>query len=201
MSDPCQRARPANGTPARQHRRSRVRTSTIALDRVQNVFTACRTHSRLELPALSGYLLLKLAHVLLAVIAIGANLTYALWLRLGEREPQHLPYTIRSIRAIDRRVANPAYALLLVTGAAMALTSGIPLTQAWLALAIAIYLAAAALGYLVFGPVVRGELAALERGGTGDPEYLRSRGRARTLGVVTTAMVLTILALMVVRPG
>ena len=150
---------------------------------------------------MSGYLLLKLAHVLLAIIAIGANLTYALWLRLGEREPGHLAYTIRSIRAIDRRVANPAYALLLVTGAAMAISSGIPFTQPWLALAIAIYLAAAALGYFVFGPVVRVELAALERGGTTDPEYLRSRGRARALAVVTTAMVITVLALMVVRPG
>jgi len=149
----------------------------------------------------SAYLLLKLAHVLLAVLAIGANLTYALWLRLGEREPEHLPYTIRGIRAIDRRVTNPAYALLLVTGLAMALLSGIPLTQMWLVLAIAIYVAAAVLGYFVFGPVVRGELAALERGGARDPEYFRLRGRARTLGVITTAMVLTILALMVVKPG
>jgi uncharacterized membrane protein len=149
----------------------------------------------------SGYSLLKLAHVLLAFIAIGSSLTYALWLRLGERDPEHLAYTIRGIRAIDRRIANPAYALLLVTGLAMALASGIPFTQPWLALAIAIYLAAAALGYFVFGPVVRGELAALERGGTGDPVYLRLRGRARTLGVATTAMVITILALMVVKPA
>lgn len=150
---------------------------------------------------MSAYLLLKLAHVLLAIVAIGANLIFALWLRLGEREPEHLPFTIRSIRAIDRRVGNPAYALLLVTGLAMALLGGVPLTQAWLLIAIAIYLAAAVLGYFVFGPVVRGELAALERGGTRDPAYLRSRGHARALGVVTTAMLLTILALMVVRPG
>jgi uncharacterized membrane protein len=149
----------------------------------------------------SAFLLLKLAHVLLAIVAIGANLTYALWLRLGEREPEHLAYTIRAIRAIDRRIANPAYALLLVTGVAMALVSGIPLTRAWLVLAIAVYLAAAALGYFVFGPVVRAELAALERAGTGDPEYLRQRDRARTLGTVTTAMVLTILGLMVLKPG
>ncbi|HEY6203723.1 MAG TPA: DUF2269 family protein [Candidatus Limnocylindria bacterium] len=150
---------------------------------------------------MSAYSLLKLAHVLLAFIAIGANLTYALWLRLGESDPEHLAYTIRSIRAIDRRIANPAYALLLVTGLAMVLASGIPLTAAWLALALAIYLAAAALGYFVFGPVVRGELAALERGGTGDPDYVRLRARARTLGAVTTTMVITIVALMVVKPG
>src|SRR6266511_6042901 len=62
----------------------------------------------LELAAVSAYLLLKLAHVFLAIVAIGTNLSYSLWLRAGEREPAHLAYTIRGIRAIDRRLANPA---------------------------------------------------------------------------------------------
>ena len=145
-------------------------------------------------------MLLRFAHVFLAVVAIGANLTYALWLRIGERDPEHLAYTIRGIRAIDRRVANPAYALLLVTGLAMVLFTGVPLAQGWLAVALALYVAAALVGYFVFGPVVRRELAALERGGVGDLEYLRFRAQARRLGVLTTAVVLIILALMVTKP-
>jgi len=144
--------------------------------------------------------LLLLAHVLLALITIGGNLTNTLWLRLGEREPEHLAYTIRGIRAIDRAVANPAYALLLVTGIALVLVTGIPLTTGWLAVAIAIYVAAAILGYFVFGPVVRAELAALERDGVDAPEYLRRRSQARSLAIVTTTMVLVILALMVAKP-
>ncbi len=149
---------------------------------------------------MSFYALLTFTHVLLAVVAIGGNLTYALWLRLGERDPEHLAYTIRGIRAIDRRVANPAYALLLVTGIGLVIATGIPLTTGWLALAIAIYVLAAILGYFAFGPVVRRELAALERGGVADPEYLHWQGRARALGIVTTSMVLVILALMVTKP-
>ena len=145
-------------------------------------------------------MLLRFAHVFLAIVAIGANLTYALWLRIGERDPEHLAYTIRGIRAIDRRVANPAYALLLVTGLAMVLFSGVPLAQGWLAVALALYVVAALVGYFVFGPVVRRELAALERGGVDDPEYLHFRGRARRLGILTTTVVLIILALMVTKP-
>ena len=145
-------------------------------------------------------MLLRFAHVLLAMIAVGANLTYALWLRIGERDPEHLAYTIRGIRAIDRRVANPAYALLLVTGLAMVVFSGVPLAQGWLVVALALYAAAALVGYFVFGPVVRRELAALERGGVGDLEYLRFRGHARRLGILTTTVVLIILALMVMKP-
>jgi uncharacterized membrane protein len=144
--------------------------------------------------------LLLLAHVFLALVAIGGNLTYTLWLRLGEREPEHLAYTIRGIRAIDRGVANPAYALLFVTGIALVLVTGIPLTTPWLAVAIAIYVAAAILGYFVFGPVMRAELAALERDGIGAPEYRRRRSQARALAIVTTTMVLVILALMVTKP-
>ena len=145
-------------------------------------------------------MVLRFAHVLLAIVAIGANLTYALWLRIGERHPEHLAYTIRGIRAIDRHVANPAYGLLLVTGLAMTVVSGVPLTQGWLVVALALYVAAALVGYFVFGPVVRRELAALERGGVDDPEYLRFRGRARRLGILTTTVVLIILALMVAKP-
>lgn len=143
---------------------------------------------------------LRVAHVLLAVVAVGGNLTYALWLRLAEREPEHLAFTIRGIRWIDRRVANPAYALLLVTGLALALAGGVPLTRGWLALALALYATAALVGVLVFGPVVRRELAALERDGPTDPEYLRRRSQAALLGVVTTAIVLAILMLMVLKP-
>ena len=59
---------------------------------------------------------------------------------------------------------------------------------------------AALVGYFVFGPLVRRELAALERGGVDDPEYLRFRGRASRLGILTTTVVLIILALMVAKP-
>jgi uncharacterized membrane protein len=148
---------------------------------------------------MSTYAVLRFAHVLLAVIAVGGNLTYALWLRHGESEPDHLAYTIRGIRRIDRTVANPAYALLLATGLAMMLTIGRP-WEGWLVAALVIYLAAAVIGYFVFGPVVRRELAALERGGVADLEYRRLRGEAQLLSIATTAMVIAILALMVLKP-
>lgn len=143
---------------------------------------------------------LRVLHVLLAVVAVGANLTYGPWLRLAAREPEHLAFAIRGIRWIDRHVANPAYALLLMTGLPLALWGGIPLTRGWLALALSLYAATALVGVLVFGPVVRRELAALERGGPGDPEYLRRRSQATLLGMVTTAIVLVILTLMVLKP-
>ncbi len=143
---------------------------------------------------------MRLVHVFLAAFVIGTTLSYGLWLRLAEREPAHLAFAIRGIRWIDRRLSNPAFALLLVTGVVLALSEGIPLTAGWLVAALALYFAAALLGYFVYGPVVRRQLAVVEAGGTGGPEYRRLRARARALGVVTSAMLIAILALMVLKP-
>ena len=44
------------------------------------------------------YLLLKWVHVLAAVAAVGANLTYGIWLNRASREPPALPFTLRGIK-------------------------------------------------------------------------------------------------------
>lgn len=143
---------------------------------------------------------LKLAHVFLAILTFGSNLSYPLWRAMGERDPQHLAFVIRGIKWIDRHVTNPAYLLLFVTGGALALLLELPLTRAWLWLGVGLYVVALGLGYFVYAPVVRRELAALERGGVRDPDYRRWRARSNALGVVTSMIVLTILVLMVMKP-
>ena len=144
---------------------------------------------------------LRLAHIALAAIVVGATISYPVWIALAERDAEHLAFTIRAVRQSDRYVAIPAYLLLLATGAAMAWLGGIPLDRPWLAGTIGLYLLTLVVGFAVFGPVVRRELAALERGGVGDAEYRRLRARARVLTWFTILMLLAMLALMVARPG
>ncbi len=67
----------------------------------------------------SIYTLLKFAHILLAIIAVGFNASYAIWIRRATREPQHLGHVLRGIKFLDNRLANPGYGLLLVTGLSM----------------------------------------------------------------------------------
>jgi hypothetical protein len=38
------------------------------------------------------YVVLKFVHVLLAIIAVGANITYGMWLGRAAREPAHLEH-------------------------------------------------------------------------------------------------------------
>ena len=149
----------------------------------------------------SLHLWLVAAHVLFAATTIGATLSYAVWIALAERAPAHLAFTIRAVRASDRLVAIPAYVLTFVTGAWLTLEMGIPFDRPWLVASIAIYLVVLVVGFVAWGPVVRRELAALESGGVADPEYRRSRDRARWLSLGTILALVVILVLMIARPG
>ncbi len=145
-------------------------------------------------------LLLRFVHITVASIAVGATLAFRFWLRLARREPEHLAFVIRGIRWIDRWVAEPAYFFAFATGVAMVFWGVSSFTAGWLLTALVIYAAIAVLGITVFGPVVRKQLAALERGGVTDAEFLRRERQSAWLGAVTIAGLLAILALMVLRP-
>ena len=63
-----------------------------------------------------GLLFVKWIHVLAAITAVGTNITYGIWIRQASKEPDSLLFVLRIISWIDRRLANPGYALLLVSG-------------------------------------------------------------------------------------
>ncbi len=142
---------------------------------------------------------LKLVHVLLAIVAVGANVTYAFWMRRAGLDRGRLVWTIGSLRALDRRVANPAYLGLLVTGLLMVWGGLYPLTSGWILAALGLYVITALLGIAVFAPAIRRQLALA----TDDPTseaYAAAARRSSALGVLTTAIVVGIVALMVLKP-
>jgi uncharacterized membrane protein len=149
---------------------------------------------------MSAFLLLKVIHVLSAIVAVGANLTYAFWLRRAGLDRDRLTWTIAGVRGLDRRVANPAYVVLLVTGILMVLTGAYSFEARWLQLAIVLYVAVALLGIAVFAPAVRRQAAEAER----DPSsatYAQAARRATLLGALTTGVALVIVVLMVTKPS
>src|SRR5574340_455025 len=147
------------------------------------------------------YGVVKWLHVMAAVVAVGANLTYRLWIREAEREPDVLPFVLRRIQMMDRRVANPGYMVLLATWLFMAFTLSIPLTTPWLVTALGLYVLAALLGILAYAPVARRQRALLETDGFGSPTYRSAARRAGLLGMMVTVDVLIIVFLMVVKPA
>jgi uncharacterized membrane protein len=149
---------------------------------------------------MSWYILIKWLHVMSAVMAVGANLTYRIWIRRAEGEPLALPFVLRSIHLIDRRIANPGYLVLLATGLTMAFTLRIPLSTPWLLTSMLLYSLAALIGVLAYAPLSRRQRKSLELEGFDSPNYRAISRQANQLGSLVTVDVLLIVFLMVVKP-
>ena len=107
------------------------------------------------------YAILKFLHVLLAITAVGANITYGIWLSRAARDSKHLAFTLKGVKILDDRIANPAYALLLITGIAMLFVRKVVLTTPWLLLSLILYAALVVLGLLGYTPTLRRQIAVL----------------------------------------
>ena len=144
-------------------------------------------------------LVLKLVHILAAIVALGANVSYGFWLRLAGRDRDRLLFAIEGIRWLDRRIANPMYVVVLLTGILMVLTGAYSFETGWIAASIALYVLVAVVGIAFFAPAIRRQLAEAERDPT-SPAYAAAAARTTSLGLLTTAAVFVIVALMVTKP-
>src|SRR5256714_13466090 len=111
------------------------------------------------------YPYIKFLHVLLAIIAVGFNASYGMWLARAAREPAHLGHVLRGIKTLDDRFANPAYGLLLLTGLANVFIVGLPLTTPWIAGALALWLLPLLVGAALYTATLRRPSAAPPAGG------------------------------------
>jgi uncharacterized membrane protein len=144
--------------------------------------------------------ILKWLHILAAVAAVGANITYGVWLARASRQPDVLPFTLRTLKLIDDRMANPAYGFLLITGLIMVFTVPIPLTTPWLLVALVLYVLLILLGLLGYTPTLKRQIQLLESDGPDSPAYKAMASRGRTIGIILAVVVVIITFMMVVKP-
>jgi len=147
------------------------------------------------------FLIIKWIHILAAITAVGANITYGIWIARAAREPKVLPFVLRNIKLIDDRVANPCYGLLLLTGLAMAFLAPIPLKTPWLLTGLTLYVIAGLMGAFGYTPVVKEQIRVLDKEGFDSPNYQAISKRGRLLGILVGIDVIIIVFLMVVKPS
>ncbi len=149
---------------------------------------------------MSAFEIVKFIHIVLAIIAVGFNASYGVWLARAARHPQHEGYVLRGIKILDDRFANPAYGLLLVTGLIMVAISPFELTTFWIALALALYGLTIVLGLVIYTPTLRDQIRALDAEGPESPGYRRLSTRGRVVGILLAINVVVIVFLMVTKP-
>ena len=144
---------------------------------------------------------LKAVHVLLGMVAVGVNVSYAVWVSRASREPQHFGYALRGIKFLDDRIANPSYIALAVVGIVLILIGPYEFTDTWVIAAIVLYVLLAAIGIAVYSPALRRQIAAYEADGPDAPAFRALGARATRIGQLLAVIVVVIVFLMVVKPG
>jgi uncharacterized membrane protein len=146
------------------------------------------------------YLWIKFLHVLMAIVAVGFNATYGIWLARAAREPEHELHVLRGIKILDDRFANPAYGLLLLTGIWMVAISFWQITTFWILAGLILWAIVILLGVGLYTPTLRRQIRVLEAEGSQSEEYQWLSRRGAILGIVLAILVVIIVALMVLKP-
>jgi uncharacterized membrane protein len=145
------------------------------------------------------YLIIKYIHILSAIVAVGANITYGVWSVRARHEPAHLGFAIKGIQFLDNRIANPAYGVLFLTGILMVIVGNLGI-QLWIVVSIVLFVAIAVIGFAYFTPLVRAQLQLVDAGDTSSPEFERLARSNAIIGPVLGLLVVVILAMMVFQP-
>jgi len=150
---------------------------------------------------IATYTLVKFFHVLIAIIAVGFNASYGIWISRAEKEQEHELHVMRGIKVLDDRYANPGYALLLLTGLWMTRLGHLSILHTfWLGTALIIYVVTALLAALVYTPTLKKQIALLEAGQRATPAYEAVAKRGKFLGFLLGVFVITIVFFMVTKP-
>ena len=145
-------------------------------------------------------------HILGAIIAVGFSVSYGIWTALGDATgAAERAFALRSISWIDRRMTTPAFVLQFFTGAILVWLIGTTLLQqTWLRVSIGLYVLLTVLAIAKFAPLHRRQLTLAEQiaaGETPDEDYAAVASRARIWGIAVVVITLTIVVLMVTKPG
>ena len=148
------------------------------------------------------YDLLKFIHVMSAITAVGANITYALWIARSGSDSAHTGFALKGIKFIDDRIANPAYIVVFITGVLMVVAGHLSFTTLWIVIAIVLFVVLAVLGFGLYTPSLRDQIKVLDAG-AGDvtsAEFTRLGRRNRMLGMAMGLVVVLIVVMMVFQP-
>lgn len=147
------------------------------------------------------YPIIKTIHILTAIVALGFNLSYPLWFFKGKKEDQHLLFSLKGIKLMDDRFANPGYILSLITGLTLCYIGNLDILHtSWLLGSLVLYALTATIGITVYSPLLNKQIKLLSEQGSQSPAYKKLDQRQTIVGALIFLLALTIVVLMVVKP-
>ena len=145
--------------------------------------------------------LLWFLYLIFLIAAIGPNITYAFWIqRAFVSNRESLPFTLRTVLAINNTVVLPAIVLALITWVAMVYLSGQNMGIPWVLLTGVFWLVIFLLGLFGYRPALRRQIELAEGAGPDSEEYNSAAWRSMVLGIAIGILALMILLLLAFTP-
>lgn len=142
---------------------------------------------------------LKLLHILAAIIAVGANITYSIWYARIGTDRSVAVHTLRTIETLENRLANPAYGAVLVLGIAMAFVGDL-WNQPWIHLALGLYAIMLIAALTLYTPALKAQIQAAETDGPESDAYQAAAKKGQSAGMLLFTIVIATLWVMVFKP-
>ena len=160
------------------------------------------------LASVSAYTVSIWIHVSAAVVGFGATFAGAVAFPLALRQPRHLPFVHHLSLAINRRLATPALAVILITGFYQVGKGNWSMGSFWISATLAIVVVLGGLIGAYFVPTDRrlAEMAERELAAAGEgpftpsPEYTRLAQREGGIGALAGLLIVAAVFLMVTKP-
>ncbi|HEX6223269.1 MAG TPA: DUF2269 family protein [Chryseolinea sp.] len=147
------------------------------------------------------YQILKFIHVFAAIIAVGFNFSYIVWLVRGKMQKEHLLYSLRGIKLMDDRVANPCYGLALISGFAMTYVGEYNiLAVSWILYPLILFGIMGLLAFGIYSPNLKKQIKIVEEYGGDSHEYKAIEKKQMLTGVILFVLAFSIVAIMVIKP-
>jgi uncharacterized membrane protein len=140
-------------------------------------------------------------HILTAIVAVGLNISYAVWIIRARMDPAHTAFALKGIKFLDDRIANPAYGVLLLTGILLVFLAGYSLTTLWIDIALVLFVLLIVVAVVFYTPALREQIKLVESGDTSSAAFTRLAQRGQVAGQALGVIVLVILAIMVFKPA
>ena len=139
-------------------------------------------------------------HILTALVAVGATVSYFFWLRRAVLAPESRSFTLETIRLLERRMVMPAYVIVLLTGLGLIDRAGWAWSTPWLELSLLLFIVL--LGLLgIHARVIKGQIALAEDGSADSADYDKAHARGRILLALKVVVVIVMVYLMVFKPA
>ena len=139
-------------------------------------------------------------HILAALVAVGATVSYFFWLRRAVLAPESRSFTLETIRLVERRMVVPAYVIVLLSGLGLIDRASWGWSTPWLELSILLFIVLMGL-VGVHARVIKGQIALAAEGSADSAEYDRAHARGRLLLGLKVVVVIALVYLMVFKPA